>query len=182
MKGKSRENPIRLYFADALHRSLHERLGLREIEDVESYLVGLLVEFLHNDRIYAIRDSGGRRLECIADMVVEGDIRLNADSFDREREVHKHIGDFLLFWSGVFPEFLDRLKAPGSRDAMIDVIKQGRLSYHVVSTFEHDPYGPEAPTFRKLSADFEAFSIGLGLVRASFKGYARQGWERGFEA
>lgn len=176
------EHPIRMYFAQALHQSLHERLGLREIDDVELYLADLLCSFLHNDRIFAIKDADGRPLEAIADMVAEGDVRLNADSFEREREVHKHIGDFLLFWTGLFPEFLDRVKAPGSKDSLIDVVRQGQFSYHIVSTFEHMPYGDEAPTFRKLSTDFEAYRIGLGLVRSSFDGFARQGWSGGFQA
>jgi hypothetical protein len=178
----SSDHPLRGYFADAVHNSLHEQLGMRGIEDVEQYLAELLLGFLHDDRIFAIRDATGRRVEAVAEMVVEGDVRLNADSFDREREVHRHIGDFLLFWSGVYPEFLKHMKAPGSLDALVDVTKQGQMSYHVVSTFEHDPYGAEAPTFRKLSEDFEAFRVGLSLVRASFEGFARQGWTEGFQA
>ena len=31
-----------------------------------------------------------------------------APSFDREREVRKHIGDFTLFFAGLFPESLNR--------------------------------------------------------------------------
>lgn len=163
------DHPIRAYFADAVHHSLHDRLGLREIEDVEQYLANLLAAFLHNDRIFAIRNLDGRPVEAVAEMVMEGDVRLNADSFEREREVHKHIGDFLLFWSGLFPEFLDR-------DPLIDPVRQGQASYHIVSTFEHDPFGREAPMFRKLSRDFEAFRIGLGLVRSSFEGFSRRDW------
>jgi hypothetical protein len=115
-------------------------------------------------------------------MLVEADVRLNADSFDREREVHKHIGDFLLFWSGLYPEFLRKLKAPGSKDLFVDFDEQGKYSYHVVSTFDHDPYSAEAPIFRKLSAEFEQYKYGLSLVRASFSGFAAQGWLNGFEA
>jgi hypothetical protein len=178
----SGEHPIRVYFADALHRSLVERLGMREVEDVEAYLTELLVTFLHEDRIYAIRDTHGRRVQSVAEMIVEGDVRLNADSFDREREVHRHIGDFLLFWSGIFPEFLHQIKAGNSKDSLVDLVRQGQFSYRVVSSFEHDPYGQEAPVFKKLSEEFEMFRTGLGLVRASFEGFARQGWTHGFEA
>ena len=175
-------HPLRMYFAEALHHSLHQRLGMRETEDVERYLVDMMIAFLHDDRIFAIRNPEGRRVESVAEMIVEGDVRLNANSFDREREVHKHIGDFLLFWSGLFPEFLDRLKSPGSKNSILDYVRQGQFSYHVVSTFEHDPYGEEAPTFKKLSEEFEGLRIGLSLVRASFDGFAKQGWTNGFEA
>ncbi|HVL39189.1 MAG TPA: hypothetical protein VM328_07340 [Fimbriimonadaceae bacterium] len=175
------EHPLRTFFGKVLHHSLVDQLGLND-QEVERYLVEMLVEFLHNDRIYLIRDAEGRRVETVAEMVVEGDVRLNASSFDREREVHRHIGDFLLFWSGVFPEFLKRMKRPGSLDALVDVVRQGKTSYHIVSTFEHDPYGQQAPVFRKLSDRFEAYQYGLTLVRGSFEGLAAKRWREGFDA
>jgi hypothetical protein len=178
----SDNHPVKTYFVGALHESFHNRLGLAETEEVEAYLTEMLIRFLHCDGIFAIRDSAGRQIESVMEMVAEGDVRQNADSFDREREVHRHVGDFLLFWSGLFPEFLRELKAPTRPDLVLDVTQQGKYSYHVVSTFEHDPYGDEAALFRKLSEEFEAFQMGLSFVRASFEGYKRQGWSDGFQA
>ena len=176
------DHPLRGFFSDALDRSLHHKLQLEERADVERYLVQMLIRFLHDDGIYGIKNASGRRLHSVAEMVVEGDVRLNAPSFAREREVHQHIGDYLLFWSGLFPEFLRHMAGNGTKDMLIDCIKQGQFSYHVVSTFDHEPYAEEAKTFSALSADFEAYRIGLSLVRASFDGFANQGWPDGFEA
>lgn len=176
-----KEHPIRAYFAEALHRALVE-VGLAEDDDVEGYLLSLLIDFLHRDTIYMIRDAAGHRLESVAEMLAEGDVLLNADSFDREREVHKHIGDFLLFWSGVFPEHLKTMRAPGKLDALVNPVRQGQISYYVASTFRHDPYSVEAPTLLRLSEEFLGFQRGLTLVRASFEGFRRQGWPDGFEA
>lgn len=162
-------HPIRLYFTDAIHESLHARLGLDSDVDVEAYLTDMLVAFVHQDEVFSIRDKNGRQLKTVAEMMAEGDIRLNADSFEREREVHKHIGDFLLFWGGMFGQFLE-------------CDRQGKESYHIVSTFDFDPYSQEAPLFKKLSDEFEAYRLGLSLVRASFEGFARQGWTDGFQA
>jgi hypothetical protein len=177
----SNEHPIWIYFSEAIHDSLHTKMGVEENDDVEAYLTTMLVEFVHQDNIYGIRDAAGRPIEEVTEMVREGDIRLNADSFDREREVNRHIGDFLLFWSGVFPEFLSYLKAPSRMDALIDVTRQGQLSYHVASTFDHEPYTGEAEVLRRLSEQFEMYRHGLTLVRASFEGFARQGWMHGFD-
>lgn len=176
------DHPLQGFFTQALDESLHERLQLERQADVEAYLVQMLVRFLHEDNIYGIKDSSGRPVRSVAEMVAEGDVRLNATSFAREREVHRHIGDFLLFWSGLFPEFLRHMAGAGTKDMLIDCVKQGQFSYHVVSTFEHDPYGGEVETFKKLSADFEAYRIGLSLLRASFEGFANQGWTDGFRA
>jgi hypothetical protein len=166
----SGDHPIRHTFAEALHDSLDTRLGVSDAQPLVDYLSEMLVRFLHLDGVYAVRDAHGRRVTSVADMVVEGDVRLNAVSFDRERAVHRHIGDFLLFWSGVFPEHLSQLKAPAGKDALLDPIRQGQLSYYVVSTFDHGRYADEAPTFRRLSEDFEACRLGLSLMRTKFDG------------
>lgn len=181
-KRPSNEHPIQGYFAKAIHDSLTDQLGLEPDDHVEAYLTEMLVNFLHGDRIYAIRDAEGRRVETVAEMLLEGDIRLNADSFEREREVHRHIGDFLLFWSGLFPEQLRQLRFRDFKDAFVDPTAQGQESYHVVSTFDYVPHDQEAPTFRKLSRNFEQYQLGLRMMRASFEGFALQGWEDGFSA
>lgn len=170
---------IRGYFAESVHDALSD-VGLGGDSPTESYVVELLVEFLHRDRIYAIRDEAGRQVQSVTEMLAEGDMLLNADSFAREREVHKHIGDFLLFWSGLFPEFLKTMVAPSGKDALLNCVKQGQRSYYVASTFNHQPYDAEAPTLRRLSEQFVAYQHSLSLVRASFEGFRRQGWLDGF--
>ncbi|HWD40835.1 MAG TPA: hypothetical protein VG944_18450 [Fimbriimonas sp.] len=175
------EHPIRLYFANAINDAFEGRLGIYE-EEVEEYLTSMLVAFLHLDSVYGLHDKQGRSVTSVAEMVMEGDIRLNADSFDREREVHRHIGDFLLFWSGLFPEYLRYIKAPLGKDALLDPVGQGRMSYKVASSFEHDPYGNESKVLRRLSEKFETYQYGLGFVRAGFEGFRRQGWPDGFNA
>jgi len=178
----SDDHPIRHFFVEAIHDSFSRELGMRNAEDVESYIGNMLVDFIDIDNVFDIHDMFGQPVESVTDMLLEGDILELAASFDREREVHRHIGDFLLFWSGLFPEFLKQMKAPGSRDVLLDPIKQGRFSYYVVSTFEHGSYAHEAPIFKKLSNNFETYRYGLGLVRASFEGFALQGWTDGFPA
>jgi hypothetical protein len=173
---------LRAFFSEALHESLHERMGLHDTESVEDYLAAMMVEFLDFDRIYAIRDAAGKPVQSVVEMLAEGDVRQNADSFDREREVHRHIGDFLLFWSGLFPEFLDRSKARQRQDMLLDVVRQGQLSYQVVSSFDYGRYADEAPIFRKLSVEFDTYRTGLNIVRSSFKGIAPQGRADGFQA
>lgn len=176
------DHPIRAFFRDAVHQSLHDRIGLRDCDDLESYITDMLVEFLHNERIYSIRNAEGQRVESIAEMIAEGDVRLRADSFAREREVHRHIGDFLLFWSGLFPEMLQQLRGFTSTAYEDEAVRQGSFSYGVVSSFDHAPYSLEAMTFAKLSREFPACQYGLKLMRASFDGFRRQGWTDGFDA
>jgi hypothetical protein len=134
MKEKiSSDHPLRVYFAEAVHEAFDSRLGIHE-SDVEDYLTSMMIAFLHLDEIYGIKNKEGQPVTAISDMVVEGDIRMNADSFLREREVHRHIGDFLLFWSGLFPEHLQYIKSPAGPDALLDPVGQGRMSPAPLST------------------------------------------------
>ncbi len=166
----SGDHPIRQTFADALNVTLDRKLGVPDAEPMVDYLSEMLVRFIHLDGVYSVRDAHGRRVTSVTEMVAEGDVRLNAVSFERERDVHRHIGDFLLFWSGMFPEFLRHLKAPMGKDALLDPIRQGQMSYYVVSTFDYGRYADEAPTFRRLSEEFEACRLGLSLMRDTFEG------------
>ena len=106
-------------------------------------------------------------------------MRLQADSFEQEREVYRQIGDLVLFWTGLFPEALEGAAGSG---ALVGYPEQGQYAYHVVSTFDHPPYTDEAPVFRRLSEGFVTYQHSLKMVRASFEGFARQGWSDGFSA
>lgn len=171
-------HPIRLYFVDALQRSLRNQIGLPEDDVIEEYLVDLLLEFLRSERLFSLRASDGRAIRSVAEMLMEADVRFNADSFEREREVNKHIGDYAIFASGLFPEAV----GSDALESLIDYADQGKHAYYVVSTFDYGRYADEAPMFGRLSEGFEAYRYGLSLVRASFEGFARQGWGGGFEA
>ena len=86
------------------------------------------------------------------------------------REVHRHIGDFTLFWTGVYPETLKKLRSALSRDSFIDYCEQGKRSYYIASTFDDDPsYRDEAHVLRRLSEEFELCAYGLTEVRREWE-------------
>lgn len=157
-------------FLDIVRDAFRSEIGRECDPQIERYLVELLVRFLHTDQIFALKNAEGQRLITVGDMIPEGDVRLNADSFERERQVHRHIGDFLLFWNGVFPEFLKQLRVQHGADLICDYTRQGKESYHVVSTFDLPPHDGEAPTFRKLSDEFEMYAFALRGVRRQVGG------------
>ncbi|GMV87891.1 MAG: hypothetical protein AMXMBFR81_08220 [Chthonomonas sp.] len=161
----SDQHPIRRMFGEMVHRAFHDRLELRGDEDVERYVSNLLVEFLHDDQIYAIRNAYGKRVTDLGEMLLEGDVRYNAPSFEREREVHKHVGDFLLFWAGLFPESVPKSAVTLNGEPLLPPIAQGRTSYGIVSEFRHEPFGRESSFYDKMSRRFEAYVVGLRYVR-----------------
>jgi len=168
MVGLSGTHPLFRLLAELTQRNFAVNLGWPDAEII-GYLTEVLVDFVHVDRLYKIRDARGRRVEEVAEMLAEGDLLHRADSLERERTVHKHIGDFTLFMAGIFPEFVRRLRASKvliSADAFLDYVQAGKRSYRIVAEFPPGFPGAAPPLFRKLSDHFELCVYGLGYVRA----------------
>lgn len=139
--------------------------------EVASYVTNLLMDFVHTDNLYRIRNAQGKRLEQVGEMLVESNPLLEARSFEREREVRKHVGDFTLFVSGMFPEYVAALpRRRGFRlDSMIDYMKAGKESYRIVSAFDQFEYREVAPLFRRLAEQFEYCVYGLNRVKTGLE-------------
>lgn len=158
------DHPIREFFTGLVERGFRRDLGHSKPR-LARYLANIMVDFSHRDRIFMIRNSRGQRVEQVAEMLMEGDVLLNATSFEREREVHKHIGDFTLFWTGIYPEMLRYFRASDRADSLIDYVERGQASYRIASTFDYAPYAEEAPVLRQLANEFEICMLGLHAVR-----------------
>jgi hypothetical protein len=158
-------------FDDLVRRHLFEDAHLPD-DEVAHYVSALLSEFAHVDRLYRIRDALGRPLDAVADMLIESNPLLEASSFDRERAVRKHVGDYTLFFTGLFPEAVASLPRlhPLSSDTFVDYVAAGKESYAIVAAFNLFEYEDEAPLFRRLSDSFEQCVHGLNLVRRDLGG------------
>jgi hypothetical protein len=143
---------------------------------IAAYVSGLLVDFTHLDNLYRVRDARGRRLEDVGEMLLESNPLLEASSFDREREVRKHVGDYVLFMTGLFPESLSGRQRFRQMhlDVFVDYIKAGKESYKVVSAFDQFEYREESPLFRKLAENFELCVVGLNLVKQDLERLQRR--------
>lgn len=160
------EHPLRHYFTGLTEQTFMADLGVADPPLIE-YLSTLLSRFVHIDSIFKLRSGGGRRLEEVADMLME--VEALPPAGRTSREVHRHIGDFTLFWTGVYPEVLKRLRSSVHRDQFIDYCEQGKRSYYIASTFENEPYQEESPVLRRLSEHFELCAFGLTKVREEWE-------------
>jgi hypothetical protein len=168
------DHPLRRMFAGVTEQTFLTRFGIGDPPLID-YLSELLSRFLHMDAIFRLRDLQGVKLEEVADMMLEAEA-MPPEGRTR-REVYRHIGDFTLYWTGVYPEALQRLRSALRKDHFIDYCEQGKRSYYIASTFAEDPYRDEAPVLRRLSDDFELFSYGLSQVRREWEA-ARKGEPR----
>jgi hypothetical protein len=159
-------HPLQDLFQDLVGRHYAEEIGIRDPQ-VIAYVSHLLSEFCEADQLYKIRDAANRQLNDVGEMLLESDpIYGPAPSFDRERQVRKHIGDYTLFFAGMFPESINHLRLRRHRlENFVEWIKAGKESYYIVSKFEHFEYAKVAPLFANLSQNFEQYVYGLNMVK-----------------
>ena len=143
----SENHPLRLLFRGLTQRNLIGKLGIADIEVVR-YVSDLLVRFVHVDSLYKIRDARGKRLEDVGEMLLESSPILGSASLNREREIRKHIGDYTMFFTGMFPESLRRLSS---------------------SEYDSGEYRESAQFFRRLSDYFDYCVVGLNFVKADLE-------------
>ncbi len=162
-----RNHPLRQLFRNALEYGFE--LNPTDKSGIADYIEEhILCEFIQSDNMYKIRDASGESLEDIGDILAEGNVLMNAESFDREFQVHKHIGDYTLFMLGMFPsaltskrgkEFvLSSIVVPGA-NLSDHYMLQGRHSYKIASEFSHKDL------FLELSSNFEQYQAVIEFVR-----------------
>ncbi len=159
-------HPLQQLFLEMVSRNFSGGVGLRN-QEVSEYVASLLTEFCEVEQLYKIRNAASRPLDDVGEMLLESNpIYGEAPSFDRERQVRKHIGDYTLFFTGMFPESINRLRLRRQRlENFVDFMKAGKESYYIVSKFEFFEYAKVAPLFARLSQEFERCVYGLNLVK-----------------
>jgi hypothetical protein len=160
-------HPLQRMFAGLAEHALFSHLGVAD-PPLTDYLSSLLTRFLHFDAVYRLRNGAGHPITELAEMVIEAD-QLPAGGRTR-REYYRHIGDFALFWTGLYPEALDRLRTRVCKDAMVSYTVQGKRGYLITSRLEEaEHHDQEAGLFRRLSEQFELCAVGLRKVREEWE-------------
>ena len=159
-------HPLQQLFQELVGRHYAEEIGIRDPQ-VIAYVSHLLSEFCDADQLHKIRNGSNRALADVGEMLLESDpVYGPAPSFDRERQVRKHIGDYTLFFAGMFPESINHLRLRRQRlETFVEWVKAGKESYYIVSKFEHFEYAKVAPLFASLAKNFEGCVYGLNMVK-----------------
>lgn len=134
-------------------RRLFEKLTARAFaqtsltdRDVHRYISTLLLQFMHTDSLYQMRDADGKRMQYLIDMMQEADLA----SGGRKRQIYQYIGDYTLFMLGMFPENLNygRRMIPQSYYA-----DTGRRSYRAASQLARN--STTTVVFRKMAEMYD---------------------------
>jgi hypothetical protein len=158
-------HPLEPFFQQMVRNSYAGKLGIHDTA-ITHYVAHLLCEFSEADKLYKVRDDEGRPIQSLDQLVQAADpVHGTAPSFDAERAIRKHIGDYALFVSGMYPESMDPYRRRHGQQSFDELVKVGKESYYIVSTFDLEEYAEEAPMFARLSEWFDRCIYGLRLVR-----------------
>jgi hypothetical protein len=157
---------LQRYFSGLTEHAFAACLGVPDPPLID-YVSDLLVRFLHFDSLTRPPFTTGGRLRQVYDMVVVAE---QHEGLAR-RAMHRHIGDYTLFWTGVYPEALGRLQATMRKDFFIDYFNQGKRSYQIASTYPPPPDDQLADpdVLARLSEQFEVCVAGLREVRRAWE-------------
>ena len=158
-----RTEVLRRFFAGVTEYTFTTQLGVADPPLVD-YLSEMLAYFVHTDAIYGVRTPTGERLSQVADMLAEAQARQGA----ARRRLHRHIGDFTLFWTGLYPEIAERQKK-GRKDSLLDYHDQGKRNYLIASRLPADQQSAPDEVLERLSEQFELCVYGLGEVRKQWE-------------
>jgi len=105
----------------------------------------------------------GERLTTVVEMLLQAEEHAHphGDTFNpyAEREIRRHIGDYALFMTGIFREYVQHL------GVMDFYFTQGKDSYRLVGEFEEIAKGNDFDLFAYLARKFEHVSGGLHYLK-----------------
>ena len=178
------QHPFRLLLREATDWAFrHGRFPEDRARDarLKGYLSeDLLVRFLHVDQLYRLRDARGRPLADVAEMLISGEAE-GVSAELRTLSVQRHIGDYTLFITGIFPESLERVRRDWRRKDSVmvqlgDLVvpfsdpgeyyeAAGRRAYRRAAEIGREVGLTQAEVFEKLSQFFRAYVGLMSLIR-----------------
>ena len=147
------------FFRRQLQRGF-QTFGMTEPETIE-YVSDMLSRFALTRAVYAVRDTDGKALQHICDMLQERyraqNPELGTRDPTRERTITRHIGEYSLFMSGLFRE---RLRARGQLNYYL---AQGSSAYWQCA--DKEPNSCRRRVYRHLHYGFARVSNALDHIR-----------------
>jgi hypothetical protein len=156
------DQSLRRVFAGLTEHAFIETLGMADPRLID-YVSEMMIRFVHFDAVFRLANAQGRPITEVAEMAMEAE-EIPPEGRTR-REYFRHIGDFALFWTGLFPDQVQRQITSWSKDSFVSYTVIGKRSYLIAGSFEEDPYREEAAVLKRLGEEFELCAVGLNRVR-----------------
>lgn len=152
---------IERFFRGMSEFIFHTKLGVADVQLVD-YVSDLMLRFVRVDSLYSLRQSDGMRTKHVVHMISEAERRMGI----AKREVYRHVGDFTLFWSGMYPESLNsKRNQSDTPDRFLDYCRQGKRAYAIAAEIDGGEDRPSSELIHRMSEHFEMCAYGLREVR-----------------
>ena len=153
------------FFSGIAEQTFQVQLGVADPIMVD-YLSDLLMRFLRTESLQRMRSPRGRPLLDLTDLLSEASQRIGV----ARRQIHQHIGDLTLFWTGLFPESLRDKGEDKPTDRFIEYCHQGKRAYLVASSIEiDDDVEVSSEVLERLGQQFDLCAYGLREVRREWE-------------
>ena len=162
--GKQPSTTLQRFFAGIAEHTFQVQLGLVD-PAITDYLSDLLMRFVRMDAVGKVRSRRGRPVLDVGQLFAEAEQRIGT----ARREIHRHIGDFTLFWAGLFPEALRPRPGREHLDRFVDYCHHGKRAYLIASTIEVEDEEVSSDVLERLGRHFEMCAYGLREVRREWE-------------
>ena len=156
---------IQRFFTGLAEHTFEVKLGIVD-PPLVSYLSDLLVRSVRTEQLQVVRSPRGHAIHELERMVEEAGSRIGC----AKRRIHRCIGDFAMFWAGLFPESLRRTRNDADVDQFGEYCLHGRRAYLIASGIPaHDQDAPPSDVLERLGLEFEMCAYGLREVRREWE-------------
>lgn len=157
--------PLERFFTGLAEQTFEVKLGIVDPPLID-YLSNLLVRCVRTEQLHAVRSPRGHTLRELEQMVEEAETRIGS----AKRRIHRCIGDFAMFWTGLFPESLRRIRTDADIDRFGEYCLHGKRAYLIASSIptDDDQAVPD-DVLERLGLEFEMCAYGLREVRREWE-------------
>jgi hypothetical protein len=157
-------NRLSQFFAGLAEFTFEARLGVVDPPLID-YITSLLTRFSFTDEIYAVKSPDGKPVDQVTEMLTLA----HQESPANRAAIHRHIGDYTLFWSGLYPEALQHLQSAKRLDRFLDYPEQGKRAYLLASQVDSATTLPDPELLTRLSHEFDLCQAGLTELRREWQ-------------
>jgi len=174
MYSADKPDDIERFFRGLTEHAFHARLGVVDPPLVD-YVSSLLIRSIRSDQLPGWPAGTDEQAEVVAqDAFEESQVFASIGHDAVAGEGFRRLGDFALFWTGVYPEALHRphpAVGPPNRPGGLPLVTYrlvGKRAYRLASVLFDDSAAVDRGVLERLSDEFDLCAEGLSEVRRAW--------------
>jgi len=150
---------LRCFFAGLVENVFCSNLSVCNPETTD-YFASLLCSYIHVDDLFPFQEN--------AKIVSIEKLHQRHQTSEQKRKFYRYVGDFTIFWTGLYPENIRNLMATGLGFNRLDFMHQGKRFYKAASLLTEKEQKPPPYLLKDLSKHYDHYAHGLSMCRKEF--------------